>query len=210
MTLHLILYAAYRNRSKRLLQPFPFALATPDTLHPIPRLIKLWLIDLTTAVKGARCPSIGSLQLQSCKPVRCSRLVQMTTHQPEPSTQQLLTALLQSQAQGHHKLDLLTDQIGHLTEVVTTGFSEMKEGFSELKDSFSELKDGFSELKDGFSELRVLAQEQAKAAKDQAESISRLTASTGRQEENISRLAATVERQAQIVERLLPRESQSA
>lgn len=34
----------------KYLQPFSLALATPKTLHPTPRLIKLWLIDLTTAV----------------------------------------------------------------------------------------------------------------------------------------------------------------
>jgi hypothetical protein len=32
------------------LQPFSFAFTTPDTLHPIPCLAKLWLTRLRTAV----------------------------------------------------------------------------------------------------------------------------------------------------------------
>ena len=56
--------------------------------------------------------------------------------------QQLLTVLVQATAeltqsnqQQNQKIDLLTDQIGHLTEVVTTGFAELKELTQQQSDT---------------------------------------------------------------------------
>jgi len=58
------------------------------------------------------------------------------------TTQQLLTVLVQATAeltqsnqQQNQKIDLLTDQIGHLTEVVTTGFAELKELTQQQSDT---------------------------------------------------------------------------
>lgn len=71
----------------------------------------------------------------------------------DSTTQQLLTVLVQSTAELHQsnkqqnqKLDVLTDQIGYLTEVVTTGFAELK----------------------------ALAQQQSETAKRQEQNITRL------------------------------------
>ena len=58
------------------------------------------------------------------------------------TTQPLLTVLVQATAeltqsnqQQNQKIDLLTDQIGHLTEVVTTGFAELKELTQQQSDT---------------------------------------------------------------------------
>ena len=58
------------------------------------------------------------------------------------TTQQLLTVLVQATAeltqsnqQQNQKIALLTDQIGHLTEVVTTGFAELKELTQQQSDT---------------------------------------------------------------------------
>ncbi|MGB8701001.1 MAG: hypothetical protein WCD18_16435 [Thermosynechococcaceae cyanobacterium] len=72
-------------------------------------------------------------------------------------------------------LNVLTEQIGRLTEVVTVGFAEMK--------------DGMTDLKDGMSELKAIVREQAETSK--------------RQEHHISRLVDTVARQAEIVDALI-------
>ena len=127
------------------------------------------------------------------------------SNQPEPNTQQLLTALLQAGAQQQHSLELLTNQIGHLTEQQHHSLNVLTEKIAHLGEQQQHSLDVLTEkigqvggkidtlteaVTTGFSELKVITQEQAQTAKQQAESI--------------SRLAATVERQAQIVERLLP------
>ena len=111
----------------------------------------------------------------------------MTSKQPEPTTQQLLTALLQSGAQQQQSLEILTNQIGHLTEQQQHSLDVLTEKIGNLGGKIDTLTEVVTT---GFSELKAITYEQAETAKQQAESV--------------SRLAATVERQAQIVERLLP------
>ena len=48
---------------------------------------------------------------------------------------QATAELTQSNQQQNQKIDLLTDQIGHLTEVVTTGFAELKELTQQQSDT---------------------------------------------------------------------------
>ncbi|KAM3103393.1 MULTISPECIES: hypothetical protein [unclassified Phormidesmis] len=60
----------------------------------------------------------------------------------------------------------LADRINDLREVVTTGFTELKESFTELKESFTELKE--------------ITQQQADTARIQAESIRSQTESINR------------------------------
>jgi len=72
-------------------------------------------------------------------------LVQATAELTQ-SNQQQKQAIEQGYKQQNQKIDLLTDQIGHLTEVVTTGFAELK----------------------------ALAQQQSETAKRQEQNITRL------------------------------------
>ncbi|NCJ07946.1 hypothetical protein GS597_15810 [Synechococcales cyanobacterium C] len=72
-------------------------------------------------------------------------------------------------------LNILTEQIGRLTEVVTVGFGELKDGMSELKE---------------------LVREQSEISKRQEQHISRLVDTVGRQ-------ADTVARQAELVDALI-------
>ena len=125
----------------------------------------------------------------------------MATNQPEPSTQQLLAALLQSAAQQNQNLDALTHQVGQQTQhldVLTDQVGHLTEVLHEQMGSLGAKIDTLTDVVTiGFSELKAITQEQSETAKQQAETAKQQT-------ESISRLAATVERQAQIVERLLP------
>ncbi len=56
------------------------------------------------------------------------------------------------------KLDLLTDQIGHLTEVLTIGFQDIQTSMHEFCPDIHEIK--------------ALVQQQTEATKQQAEAIS--------------------------------------
>ncbi len=91
----------------------------------------------------------------------------MTNSSHEPSTQQLLTALVQatselaqSNKQQNLKLDALTDQVGRLTE-----------GITDLKLTVDE---GFKQLDARLNQIASTAEQQAETAKQQAESITRL------------------------------------
>jgi methyl-accepting chemotaxis protein len=109
-----------------------------------------------------------------------------------------------TQNNGNHsnpdRLDILVDQVGRLTEVVTVGFSEMREGISEMREGISEMREGISEMREGISEMR-------QGISDLRESVTagfqELKSISERQEQNISRLADTVARQAEIVEMLI-------
>ncbi len=82
---------------------------------------------------------------------------------------------------GGDRLDLLIDQIGILTELVTTGFSELKNGLSEIK---------------------VIAQAQQKEMERIASSIDKLAETVASQSETAIKQADTVAKQAQTVDRL--------
>ncbi|MBC7970144.1 MAG: hypothetical protein H7Z11_08470 [Verrucomicrobia bacterium] len=79
-------------------------------------------------------------------------LVQATAELTQ-SNQQQKQAIEQGYKQQNQKIDLLTDQIGHLTEVVTTGFAELKESVRQQSE---------------------LAQQQSETAKRQEQNITRL------------------------------------
>jgi hypothetical protein len=60
--------ASSSDRYSSRLQPFSFAFTTPDTLHPIPSLTKLWLTRLRNAVRlGASTlkPGVASSELDT-------------------------------------------------------------------------------------------------------------------------------------------------
>jgi methyl-accepting chemotaxis protein len=61
--------------------------------------------------------------------------------------------MTQSNGNQPDRLDILIDQVGRLTEVVTTGFADLKEGMADLK---------------------AITEQQAQVAKEQAENVSRL------------------------------------
>jgi hypothetical protein len=64
-------------------------------------------------------------------------------------------------------MDVLIEQIGRLTEVVTVGFQDSQ---TETRD----IKEGLTELKAMIERQSVVAERQAETARLQAESISRL------------------------------------
>jgi methyl-accepting chemotaxis protein len=69
-------------------------------------------------------------------------------------------------ARQSESLELLTDQIGRLTEDITEMRVTMREEFGELR----------SVVREGFSELKAITERQAATAERQAESIAQLVA----------------------------------
>lgn len=94
------------------------------------------------------------------------------------------------------KIDILNDQIGRLTEVVTYGFVELKEGFSELRQGFSELREGFTEIRLEMAEIRETARQQGENIEKQTESIKQQAELIRQNNESINQLSKT--RDAQI------------
>jgi methyl-accepting chemotaxis protein len=107
----------------------------------------------------------------------------MTNGQSDSSNQQLLITLTQAVAElvqsnqqqvqkldiltnqsasHNNKLEILTDQIGHLTESIV-----------DLKNT---INDGFSQLDERLNRIAATAEQQSETAKQQAESITRLIA----------------------------------
>lgn len=91
-------------------------------------------------------------------------------------------------AENNGKLDVLIDQVGHLTE-------------------------GLTEFRADMAEIKGLVREQLAVSQSQAESIRRIAETTEKQNAvserlavSVERLAATVERQSQMVETLMGRQ----
>jgi methyl-accepting chemotaxis protein len=95
-------------------------------------------------------------------------------------TQQLLTALVQATAaltqqsdKSDQKLEALVDQVGRLSEEMTTFRLSMQNGFAEMR---TEIKEGFAETRAGFAEIRAITQQQAEVARIQAQNVAELIA----------------------------------
>jgi hypothetical protein len=67
------------------------------------------------------------------------------------------------------RMEIMIDQIGRLTEVVTIGFQEMREGFRDIKVDLSEVRKTLSEQAEAITVDRLV-----KTAELQAEAVNRL------------------------------------
>jgi methyl-accepting chemotaxis protein len=75
--------------------------------------------------------------------------------------------MTESNSHQSEKIDILIDQVGRLTEVVTIGFSEIKAGMADLK---------------------ATTERQAQVAEQQAETVSRLVDIVNRQTATVDAL----------------------
>jgi predicted nucleic acid-binding protein len=96
------------------------------------------------------------------------------------------------------RMEIMIDQIGRLTEVVTIGFQEMREGFRDIKVDLSEVRQTMSEVRQTLREQSEVAKQQFEVAKQQAEAAKQ-------QAITVDRLVKTAELQAEAVNRLLSR-----
>ncbi len=94
---------------------------------------------------------------------------------------------------GGDRLDLLTDQIGRLTEQIAQSNLAIANGFAETRASIEKLGE---KIDSGFSELKVISQAQQ-------QDINRLVEVTDRQAQMVDRQAQTVDRLALMLERIL-------
>ena len=88
---------------------------------------------------------------------------------------------------GGDRLDLLTDQIGRLTEQIAQSNLAIANGFAETRANIEKLGE---KIDSGFSELKAISQAQH-------EEINRLVEVTDRQAKTVDKLTDTVARQAE-------------
>jgi hypothetical protein len=69
------------------------------------------------------------------------------------------------------RIEILTEQIGRLTEAVTIGFQDCRTDAEDIK---TVLTDGFADLKATIERQATVAERQAETARLQAESVARL------------------------------------
>jgi ABC-type transporter Mla subunit MlaD len=102
-----------------------------------------------------------------------------------------------------NRLDLLIDQIGILTELVTTGFSELKNGLSEIKIIAQSQQQDINRLVEVTDKLVDTTARQQQDITRQQQDINRLVEVTDRQAETVAKQAQTVDRLALLLERVL-------
>jgi len=93
------------------------------------------------------------------------------------------------------RIDLLIDQVGRLTEVVTIGFQDMRTEFNamrqdmrtefnamrqDMRDEFKAMREDmrteFREMRVDLAEIKQITERQAQVAEQQAQSVARLAA----------------------------------
>ena len=94
---------------------------------------------------------------------------------------------------GSDRLDLLTDQIGRLTEQIAHSNIAIANGFAETRANIEKLGE---KIDSGFSELKAISQAQQ-------QDINRLVEVTDRQAKTVDKLVEVTDRQAKILDRLL-------
>ena len=99
---------------------------------------------------------------------------------------------------GSDRLDLLTDQIGRLTEQIAQSNITIVNGFAETRANIEKLGE---KIDSGFSELKAIAQSQQQDINRLVEVTDKLVDTTARQEQDINRLVEVTDRQAKMVDR---------
>lgn len=77
-----------------------------------------------------------------------------------------------------HRLEIITEQIGRLTESTTefrADMAEIKDAIKAQSVQISHLTDGMAEFRADMAEIKETVREQAKVSQQQAESVARLS-----------------------------------
>ncbi len=92
----------------------------------------------------------------------------MTNPATTPPSADALTALLeatsrlvQANQQESHKLDALTDQIGHLSEVLITGFVQVQQRFSVIDARLDRITQSIDRQEQNISRLAATVERQS-------------------------------------------------
>jgi uncharacterized protein YoxC len=93
---------------------------------------------------------------------------------------------MNSNDDGNGKVEILIDQVGHLTESVT----ELCISVADLRESVTELRISVADLRESVTELRIVTEQQTQAIQAQNELIKRLYDS---HDQTINRLVTIVE-----------------
>ncbi|KAM3094577.1 hypothetical protein ACKFKG_16040 [Phormidesmis sp. 146-35] len=108
------------------------------------------------------------------------------------------------------KIDILIDQVGRLTEVVTYGFVEIKEANRQLGIKLDQLGDRIEQTIAGIEETNVNIKETNANIKETNNSIketnTKLDEAARVRDRQIDRLVGIVDRQSMMLEEILRRE----